>query len=207
MGLRLRSRGGFHPPWIRNRRAARGGVAVSIPPSRPHGGRAAAAGRGVLPGMHPCKTDFNRDTSPDAQHPGTCLWIKGTFDFSKLPLGLYPVFNIPAVTADKARHGDPLYRDRLCDADAVGQIAVRVIWNTDNIMGAAFGTDVGVFHTQAPLNKPAFGTAARTGGPTRRSAPPPRWAVRLSKRAENGPDRPHPPQRCPGLRPHRTPGR
>lgn len=206
MGIRLALQGGFHPPWIRNRRAACGGTAVSIPPSRPHGGRAAAAGRGVLPGMNPCKTDFNRNKSPDAQHPGTCLWIKGTFNFSKLPLGLHPVFNIPAVTADKACHGDPLYCDRLCDADAVGQIAVRVIWNTDNIMGAAFRTDVGVLHRCA-LNTTAFGTAARTGGPTRRSAPPPRGAVRRSKRAENGPDRPRPPQRCPRLRPRRTPGR
>ena len=55
-------------------------------------------------------------------------------------LVLHPVFQVSAVMADIAGHGNPLHGQPSRNADAVRKVAVGIVRNPDDVRGAADGT-------------------------------------------------------------------
>ena len=82
---------------------------------------------------------------------------EGPFSLSPGPLNLvpfvlvlHPVFQVSAVMADIAGHGNPLHHQRPGEEDAVGEVAVGVVRDPNDIRGAADGAALGIFHVISP---------------------------------------------------------
>ena len=75
----------------------------------------------------------------------------GAGNFLPFVPGLHPVFHKTAVTADVADYGDSFDKRHFGNANAVGEIAVRVVRYAENALGPAFRTPAGIFHKETLL--------------------------------------------------------
>ena len=92
---------------------------------------------------------------------------EGPFSLSPGPLNLvpfvlvlHPVFQVSAVMADIAGHGNPLHHQRPGEEDAVGEVAVGVVRDPDDIRGAADGAALGIFMSSLLNGGPSTSSTA-----------------------------------------------